>query len=424
MLNKIRNLANTEVKKRLLSNFFSLSILQGANYILPFLTLPYLTRILGVEYFGLLAFSSATIAYFQIITDYGFNLTATKEISIYRDNKNKVIEIFSAVMTIKVILMFLSFVLMSILILSFRKFSQNLEVFYLTFGVIIGQVLFPIWFFQGLEKMKYIMFLNILAKSIFTIFVFVFVRKVSDYYIVPLLTSLGYIVVGIISLVVIKKKFNVNFEFQSINTIKYHLKEGWHIFISNILTSFYTVSATFILGLFSNNQVVGYYSLADKIVRVVSNIFSPINGAIFPFISKVVKTSKVKAKVLINKVLIYSTTIMILTSTLIFIFAKNIILFISSTEFEQSIIILQILAFLPVVLNIAIIISTNYLVNFGFQSKLAKIYLFTALISIILSFTLVPVFYEIGSAITSLVVELFATFCMVLVIKKNIVNAD
>ena len=112
---------------------------------------------------------------------------------------------------------------------------------------------------------------------IFTIFVFVFVRKVSDYYIVPLLTSLGYIVVGIISLIVIKKKFNVNFEFQSINTIKYHLKEGWHIFISNILTSFYTVSATFILGLFSNNQVVGYYSLADKIVRIVSNMFSPIN---------------------------------------------------------------------------------------------------------------------------------------------------
>lgn len=424
MLKIIRNLTNTEVKTRLLSNFFSLSILQVANYILPFLTLPYLTRILGVEYFGLLAFSSATIAYFQIITDYGFNLTATKEISIYRDNKNKVIEIFSAVMTIKVILMFLSFVVMSILILSFKKFSQNLEVFYLTFGVIIGQVLFPVWFFQGLEKMKYIMFLNILAKSIFTIFVFVFVRKVSDYYIVPLLTSLGYIVVGIISLIVIKKKFNVNFEFQSINTIKYHLKEGWHIFISNILTSFYTVSATFILGLFSNNQVVGYYSLADKIVRIVSNMFSPINGAIFPFISKVVKTSKVKAKVLINKVLIYSTTIMFLISTLIFIFAKNIILFISTTEFEQSIIILRILAFLPVVLNIAIIISTNYLVNFGFQSKLAKIYFFTALISIILSFTLVPVFYEIGSAITSLVVELFATFCMVLVIKRNIVNAE
>lgn len=424
MLNKFKSLTNTEVKKRLLSNFFSLSVLQGANYVLPLLTLPYLTRILGVEYFGLLAFSSATIAYFQIITDYGFNLTATKEISIYRDNKNKIIEIFSAVMTIKVILMFLSLILMSILVFSFRKFSQNWEIYFFSFGLIIGQVLFPVWFFQGRERMKYITYLNILAKSMFTIAVFIFVKKSNDYYIVPILTSLGYIVVGVFSLVLIKKKFHINFEFQSIDKIKYYLKEGWHIFISGIFTSFYTVSVTFILGIFSNNQVVGYYSLAYKIVAVVSNIFAPVNGAIFPFISKVVQTSKNQAKNYINKILTYSTIIMGFISTVIFIFAKDIIFLISSSEYKQSIVILRILAFLPVILNVAIIISNNYLINFGFQSKLSKIYLVSAFLSLILSFTLVPVFFEIGSAVTVLVVELFATLCMILVIKKNIVNAE
>jgi len=94
VLTKIRQNFHSEDKKRLLENFLSLSVLQGANYILPLITLPYLVRVLGPEKFGLIAFAQSFIQYFNILTDYGFNLSATREISIYNDSRGKFQEIY------------------------------------------------------------------------------------------------------------------------------------------------------------------------------------------------------------------------------------------------------------------------------------------------------------------------------------------
>jgi PST family polysaccharide transporter len=271
---------------KLKSNFLSLTVLQAANYILPLLTLPYLVKVLGIEYFGLLAFATATIAYFGILTDYGFNLTATKEISIYRENKAKTIEIFSSVMSIKFLLLLLSFVLLLSLIFTFKRLSEHWEIYLLTFAVVLGQFLFPVWFFQGMEKMKYITYLNLIAKSIFTIAIFVFVQKESDVYLVPLFFSLGSITAGFISLYLINKKFNVHFEFQNKETIKYYLIDGWHVFLSRFYVSMYTTTNLLLLGLFTNNIMVGYYAIAEKIVLAIAGIFEPLNQTIYPYLAR------------------------------------------------------------------------------------------------------------------------------------------
>jgi len=420
LINKIKSLTNTEDKKRLLSNFFSLSVLQGANYILPLITLPYLVRVLGVEYFGLLAFATATVTYFSILTDYGFNLTATREISIHRDNKAKVIEIFSSVMTIKVILMFVSFLLLSILIFSFEKFSKDALIYFLTFGTVVGQVLFPVWFFQGMERMKYITYLNILSKLIFTIAIFVFVREQSDFYLVPLLTSVGFLVAGVWSLYLVKNEFGVRFELQTIDTIKHHFIEGWHVFIAGLFTLVYTISIPFILGIFTNNTVLGYFSIAEKIIKAINNIYVPLNQAVFPYVNNLISKSKLKAKSFLLKLLILSSAIMFVVSILVFIYSSDIILLISGKNIIQAELVLKILSILPLIITIARILSFNYIISFGYKEALSRIYFYSAIISLPMTFILIPLYEEVGASVTMIVIELFATFYMLVIVSKKI----
>ena len=325
-------------------------------------------------------------------------------------------------MTIKFILMFCSFIIISIIVFSFDKFSQYWFVYFCTFGMVIGQALFPIWFFQGIEEMKYITYLNILAKSIFTIAIFIFIKNPSDYYLVPIFISIGFIISGVLSLILIYKKFDIRFKFQNIKTIIFYLKDGWHIFLSSIFTTFYTVSTIFILGLFTNNQIVGYYSLSEKIVKGIGSLFTPINSAIFPYVSNLKINYHNKAITFINKVTIYSAIFMFILSIFIFIYAKEIILLLSNDNFIDSIIILQILSFFPFIITIATIFSTNYFINFDLKHLLSKIYMYSAILSMILSFTLIPIYGAIGSAISVMIIEIFATFYMYLIIKRRILN--
>jgi PST family polysaccharide transporter len=408
----IKNLFATKTRRRLFENFLSLSFLQFANYIFPLITLPYLVRVLGPEKYGLIAFAQAFIGYFQILTDYGFNLSATREISINRENKEKVSEIFSSVMIIKFFLLLLSLGLMTIIVFSFKKFRQDWLIYYLTFGMVLGQTLFPIWFFQGMERMKYITFLNVLAKLIFTIAIFIFVKKASDYLYVPLLNSLGFIVAGVLALWIVFKDFGVFFRIPNFKDLKYQLKEGWYIFISTVAISLYTISNTFILGLFTNNTIVGYYSAAEKIIRAIQGFLAPISQTIYPYVSKLMNESKEIGVKFIRKVTLLIGGFSFILSFFIFMFADLIVRIILGSQFTESIIVLRIIAFLPFIIGLSNVFGIQTMLTLNYKKAFSNILIFASIINITLAFILVPMFKHVGTSASVLISEIFVTGAM------------
>ncbi|WP_462410945.1 flippase [Neobacillus sp. Marseille-QA0830] len=406
-------------KKRLFTNFLSLASMQGLNFILPLITLPYLLQVLGPSKYGIISFAQALIQYFILFTDYGFNLIATKEISLNRDNKKQLSVIFSSVMLVRILLLVISLVILIVLVMFVPKFQHNSTIYLLTFGMVIGNVLFPVWFFQGIEQMKVISILNIVSKLIFTIGIFVFVKGKEQFLIVPVLNSLGYIAIGVIGLYIVIFQYKIPLYKPTKTDIVLQLKEGWDIFVSNLVTSLYTTSNTFILGFFASNTVVGYYSSAEKVVKAISSVISPLIQTVYPFLSRALQESRQAAVNIISKIFVLITLSMGALSLFVAIFAEEIVNIALGSEYKSIIPLLRILAGLPLILGWANVFGILTMINFDYKKQLSRIYILASILSVILMFILIPNFKEVGTSWNAILTEGFATLLMAIFLWKK-----
>ncbi len=276
----------SKLKSPMAINFISLTLLQGVNYLLPLLSFPFLFRVLGVERWGLVTFGYSLMQYFVMFTDFGFNLSATKYISEHRNDLQKINSYLNSAMIGRFILCGISLAILLALISYFDKFSTESTFYLLYFGIILGNVMFPMWFFQGMENMKYITVFNIVAKSLSFIPFFIFIRKPEDYIYVPIFYSIGFVLAGIVSLFIVYFKMGMKWYFTSISQISSSLKDSSAYFLARASTSLFTTSNSFLLGLVCGNTMVGYYSAAEKLYQAYNQLLSPFTGVLFPHIAK------------------------------------------------------------------------------------------------------------------------------------------
>jgi PST family polysaccharide transporter len=330
--------------KTILSNIVALFTLQGLQYLIPLILLPYLVHTLGIEYFGLLAFATATIAFFRSTVSYGFDYTGTKQVALGKDNKKELTDILSSILFVRFMLVLSTFFILILMILTIDKVSIASTLFFYTFLVVIGDSLFPTWFFQGIEKMKFITIFRTVQRTIALILILLLVKTQEDYLLVPLIEGVLAIFAGLGSLIYIHYKFKVPIKVPKKIKVIFQLQNSWHLFLSQITVHFYTSMNIFILGLVSTNTVVGYYALAYKLYFVIQELLSPFTKAIFPFLSKKYLENKVAYYQLIKKISLWYLLALAVISSITYAFSYEIVSLISGKPIEESSSLLKIFA--------------------------------------------------------------------------------
>jgi PST family polysaccharide transporter len=328
VFNKLRNIISHPERKILLKNTFSLSILQFANYVLPLITIPYVVRVIGPDKFGLISFAQAFATYFLLIVNYGFDLSATREISSNRDDKNTLVRIYSNVLFTKAFLFTLCTMIFTSLIFLIPKFRENILVFIVTYLFVAGYVLFPTWFFQGLEKLYITSIFNFIVKLLFTIGIFVFVKNKDDFYLVPLLMSSGQIFAGTLALLYSLRLLGWKIHLPRLKDITVELKNGFSVFISLVFINFYTISNTFILGFFAPHENVGYFASGSKLVLVFNTLaLGPLAQSLYPHMRKILRNDLNRGIEYIKKFSVIVTALTLPASIFLLIFAPILVKF-------------------------------------------------------------------------------------------------
>lgn len=405
MISKLRLILSTREYRRIFDNIVSLSSIQLVQYLLPLVTFPYLTRVLGPANFGRVAFAVAFIGYFQLLTDYGFSYSAPREIAIYRDDRERVSRIYSSVMVTKILLMFVSFVMMSMIVFCIAKFRVDYWLYFFTFGMVVGNLLFPVWFFQGVEKMKYISIFRILASLIYTALIFIVVKGSEDYLYVPLINSVGMIIVGLYSQNFVIRQFKVKFIKPTVDEIKQQLIDGWHFFISALSINFLTISNKFVLGLFVSSAMLGYYSVAEDIARTFGGLLSTVSQAMYPYFSRMQSKNRRRAKNELTKIIPMMAILSLFLSIFLIILAPFIVKILAGDKYIKSVLLLQIILLYLFPVGINTILVFQGIIAFGYKKEFTKIYIISSILHVILLFILIPSLLLKGAAVAVVITE-------------------
>lgn len=391
---------------------------QGINYVMPLLVFPFLMHTLGPEKFGFLSFSLATIQFLILLTDYGFNYSATKGISVAGNDKHIISAVFFRTMWCKLILCCISLLILIFLIAVFDTYAAIRQLLLINFLAVVGVVIYPLWLFQGLERMGAITVFSVLSRACVLIAFYFLVKGEADINIAMFLLAVPNILAGVFALASMyygATVFWVGFSFQE---IRKSFLEGLQVFSSTLLTSMYTLMTPVVVGFVAGPESVGYLNVANTVKQAVCGIFSPVLQAYFPKVNALHVTQPQASMALARKILKSLVLVLLVISVGLFLMSGPIVEKAFGMKYAAAIPVLKVLAFAPLFILANSVMGLLFMIPRGdMKGYLASIFAGAA-VSLIIVAPAAYYFKETGGALTLLVVEVVVCMCMAVRIRR------
>lgn len=370
--------------RQVAGNFLYLSILNGLNILLPLITLPYILHMVGKANYGIYSYVYMVVQYVIIFSTYGFNFSATKQISQCRQDRDRVNVIYNSVIIAKLMIAFvLSALLLAFSWIVFRD-EHATYMFVLGLGMVLGDIFTPVWLFQGMEKMKYMTIVNASSKILFTLLVFLVIRNSDDYILLIALNSAGYLLSGLISLWLAGRQFGMKLGLAGVSSIIYQIKEGSAVFGSTFGMYLYRNANVIILKQLAPNDVVGLYSAAEKVIKGFQSLISPLAQALFPHLSLRFKASTDTENIaLLKRLSIPFTCVVLVVSALVYVFAPWISNILCGADMRDCIPLIRIMTLVILFGEINYLVGIVGLVNLDLQKQFFVSVLITGVFSVV-----------------------------------------
>jgi PST family polysaccharide transporter len=392
---------------KMAANVVALYGAHTVNYIFPLVTVPYLFRVLGPSGWGIVAIAQGFGNYLTLIIDYGFCLSATREVARHSGSREKLAEILASVGGAKLALSLAGTVLALGVAAWIPAMRDNPAV--LWSGVINGVALGlnPLWFFQGRERMNMIAALEIGAKLLAASGIFFLVRSASDAWRVLALLGSASLVSTTVGMIVAYR--DIPPKIPSVREVADALRGSWAMFLFRSSGMLYTSGNSFLLGLFAPPQVVGYFAGAEKLSRAFMGMMNPFNQALFPRLNRLLKESPKEAVKLFRINAIFSGGGGILMGAVVFMAAPVIVRILFGSGLMPAVPVLRVMSLLPAIASINTLLGTQWMLPLGYEKALNRTTIAAGLLNVILAFMLAPRFQAMGMAWSVIAAELLVT---------------
>ena len=376
-------------------NTISLVAIKAIDLGLTLWLIPFLILKVGIENYGIYAFAMALMVFFVNILNYGFSLSAVREIAKNKEDSLKLNQLFNEVISVKAVLFILEYVLFIGLIWIVPKFWEHKTIYFFTSFMLVGELFSLRWFFLGMEKMKFSAFINLGRTILYVGLVLFFVNTTSDYKYIPLLEAIGIILVGIIAFIWTLKRYRLKLKFTSLKEVFMYLKLNFSSFVNSLLPSTFGTVIVFLVGVFGLPQHVSLIHIGLKITNAFSTVNAILTKVFYPMINRT-KEIMLPSRILLLFMGVFLSLLLFFGSDYLI---THWLTFENREDYRKIVIIVKILSPIPFLMGVISSYGIHGLLTYYKDVLYSKITSISTIVTIILACLLVSQFAFFGGAI-------------------------